>query len=444
MGFTHTRADFPEDFLFGAATAAYQIEGSSFGGCGPSHWDTFAATPGNVANGDDGAVACDHYHRFAEDLDLVRVAGFDAYRFSTSWSRVLPEGRGRTNEAGLDYYERLVDEILSRGLRPFLTLYHWDLPAALSDLGGWRNRDVADWFADFTEIVIGRIGDRVAAVATLNEPWCVSWLSHFWGFHAPGLRDIRATAHSMHHVLLAHGRAVEVMRAMNQRNLGIVLNFEYANPATDTDADRAAADRYDGIYNRWFVEAMFSGRYPDIALEGLGSHMPKGFENDMETIGAPLDWLGVNYYTRSNLRHLPNAMWPTFEAVPGPLDKTDMGWEIYPDGLRNILTRLHRDYTRGLPIYVTENGMAGANETGPGTIDDAVRTDYFDAHLHAVRGAIKDGVPVKGYFAWSLLDNYEWSFGYGKRFGIVHVDYATQKRTPKASYQAFRQALSRS
>lgn len=229
---------------------------------------------------------------------------------------------------------------------------------------------------------------------------------------------------------------------MNQRDLGIVLNFEHANPATDTDADRAAADRYDGIYNRWFVEALFSGKYPDIVLEGLGAYMPEGFENDMETIAAPLDWLGVNYYTRSNLRHVPDAMWPALEAVPGALDKTDMGWEIYPEGLRAILTRLHGHHTRDLPIYVTENGMAGSNETGPGTIDDAVRTNYFDTHLEAVRGAIDDGVPVKGYFAWSLLDNYEWSFGYGKRFGIVHVDYATQKRTPKASYQAFREALS--
>ncbi|MAS04514.1 MAG: beta-glucosidase [Ahrensia sp.] len=440
MAFSFRRSDFPDDFIFGAATAAYQIEGSSFGGAGLSHWDTFAATPGNVANAETGAVACDHYHRYEEDLDLLRSGGFDAYRFSTSWARVMPDGRN-VNPEGLDFYDRLADAVQERGMQPYLTLYHWDLPAALSDLGGWRNRDVASWFADYTKTVMDRIGDRMAAVATINEPWCVTWLSHFWGIHAPGLRDIRAAARSMHHVLLAHARAVEAMRAAGHGNLGIVLNFEHANPASDAAADVAAAARYDGFYNRWFIEAITRKAYPEIILDGFAGHMPNGFEKDMEAIGAPLDWIGVNYYTRSNVAADPEAAWPSLKTVPGPLPKTDMGWEIYPDGLHGFLTRLHRDYTSDTPIIVTENGMAWDDHLVDGRIDDRERIAYFDAHLAAVRGAIADGAPVKGYFGWSLLDNYEWALGYGKRFGMVHVDYDTQKRTPKASFEAFRHAI---
>jgi beta-glucosidase len=442
MTFSLRRSDFPDGFVFGAATAAYQIEGSSFGGAGPSHWDTFAATPGNVVNAETGAVACDHYHRYGEDLDLIRAGGFDAYRFSTSWARVLPDGK-TVNPEGLDFYDRLADAILDRGLKPYLTLYHWDLPAALSDLGGWRNRDVASWFADYAGIVMDRIGDRMEAVATINEPWCVSWLSHFWGIHAPGLRDIRAAARSMHHVLLAHGRAIEALRAAGHANLGIVCNFEHANPASDSSADLAAAKRYDGFYNRWFIEAITQKAYPDIILEGFAGHMPDGFEKDMDTIGAPLDWLGVNYYTRANLAADPDNAWPSLKSVPGPLPKTDMGWEIYPDGLHGFLTRLARDYTGATPIIVTENGMAWDDHVEGGRVDDTERVGYFDVHLQAVRRAIADGAPVKGYFGWSLLDNYEWALGYGKRFGMVHVDYETQKRTPKASFEAFRQAIGR-
>ena len=286
-----------------------------------------------------------------------------------------------------------------------------------------------------------RIGDRMAAVATINEPWCVTWLSHFWGIHAPGLRDIRAAARSMHHVLLAHARAVEAMRAAGHGNLGIVLNFEHANPASDAAEDVAAAARYDGFYNRWFIEAITKKAYPDIILEGFDGHMPEGYEKDMEAIGAPLDWLGVNYYTRSNVAADPESAWPTLKTVPGPLPKTDMGWEIYPDGLHGFLTRLHRDYTGDTPIIVTENGMAWDDHLVDGFVDDRERIAYFDTHLAAVRRAIADGAPVKGYFGWSLLDNYEWALGYGKRFGMVHVDYDTQKRTPKASFEAFRHAI---
>ena len=440
MTFSLRRSDFPDDFIFGAATAAYQIEGSSFGGAGPSHWDTFAATPGNVRNADTGAVACDHYHRYADDLDLMRAGGFDAYRFSTSWARVMPDGVS-VNPQGLDFYDRLADAIVERGLKPYLTLYHWDLPAALADLGGWRNRDTASRFADYAQTVVARIGDRMETVATINEPWCVAWLSHFLGIHAPGLRDIRATARAMHHILLAHARATEALRAAGQKNLGIVLNFEHANPASDKAEDIAAARRQDGHYNRWFIQALTQKSYPEDILEGFAGHMPDGYETDLDAIGAPIDWLGVNYYTRSNIAHDPAGAWPSLKPVPGPLPKTGLGWEIYPEGLYGFLTRLARDYTGDTPIIVTENGMAWPDTIENGRVDDSERVAYFDAHLQAVHRAIADGAPVTGYFGWSLLDNYEWAEGYAPRFGLVHVDYETQVRTPKASFEAFRQAI---
>ncbi|MEO0911720.1 MAG: family 1 glycosylhydrolase, partial [Pseudomonadota bacterium] len=262
------RSEFPEGFVFGAATSAYQIEGHVFGGAGFTHWDSFATGAGNVVNGENGAVACDHYHRWEEDLDLMAAAGLDAYRFSTSWARVLPEGRGAVNAEGLDFYDRLVDGLLTRGIAPYATLYHWELPAALADLGGWRNRDIAGWFADFTEVIMGRIGDRVAATATINEPWCVAWLSHFLGHHAPGLRDLRSAARAMHHVLLAHGRAVEAMRAMGLGNLGLVTNLEHTEPADETPQAARAAAAHDALYNQWFLGGVFRKAYPEDALAG--------------------------------------------------------------------------------------------------------------------------------------------------------------------------------
>ncbi|MFN3606301.1 MAG: family 1 glycosylhydrolase, partial [Cypionkella sp.] len=301
-----TRYDFPENFLFGAATAAYQIEGTAKGGCGPSHWDTFAATPGNVAGAEDGAMACDHYTRWPQDLDLMAAAQMDAYRFSTSWARVMPDGK-TLNPEGVDFYDRLVDGMLARGLRPFQTLYHWDLPSALADKGGWANRDTAHRFADYAGAITQVLGDRVASIATINEPWCVAWLSHFLGAHAPGLRDIRAAARAMHHILLAHGLGVQNLRSMGQQNLGIVLNFEHASPASDSAADHAAADRADAIFNRWFIQAIAKASYPQAALDGLGPHMPQGWQEDMATIAAPIDFLGVNYYTRHIYSAAPNA-----------------------------------------------------------------------------------------------------------------------------------------
>ncbi len=437
-----SRFDFPKGFLFGAATAAYQIEGSSFGGCGPSHWDTFAATPGNVKRAESGAVACDHYHRWPADLDLLRAANLDAYRFSTSWARVMPDGV-TVNPEGVAFYDRLVDGMLERGLKPFQTLYHWDLPSAMADKGGWTNRETCHRFADYAEAITRVLGDRVASVATINEPWCVAWLSHFWGVHAPGLRDIRATARAMHHILLAHGLAVGRLREAGQGNLGIVLNFDYCQPASDSAGDRRAAAVHDAIFNRWFIEGITKGTYPAEVLEGLGPHMPEAWQDDMAVIGQKLDWLGVNYYTRHIHADAPGTPWPATRDVVGPLDKTQMGWEIYPDGLHHFLTRMARDHVGDLPIYVTENGMANADELADGAVTDKVREDYLFAHLAATRRAIADGANVKGFFYWSLLDNYEWAEGYEKRFGLVHVDFDSLARVPKSSYHALARALAR-
>lgn len=439
---TLTRFDFPEGFVFGAATAAYQIEGSSYGACGPCHWDSFSATPGNVANAENGAIACDHYNRWPDDLDLVKAANLNGYRFSTSWARVMPDGV-TVNPEGMDFYDRLVDGMLSRGLKPFQTLYHWEMPSALADKGGWTNRDTCARFADFSEAITRRIGDRVEAIATINEPWCVAWLSHFMGIHAPGLRDIRAAARAMHHILLAHGQAVERLRAMGQPNVGIVLNYDYAQPASDKPEDIRAAARWDGIFNRWFIEGITQKTYPEIVLEGLGPHMPANWQDDLDVIGQKIDWLGVNYYTRHLHAHAPDTPWPHLRDVPGDRAKTQMGWEIYPEGLHHFLTRMARDYVADLPIYVTENGMANADLVEDGAVNDRIREEFLFSHLAATRAAIADGANVKGFFYWSLLDNYEWAEGYQKRFGLVHVDYKTLARTPKSSYHALARALAR-
>ncbi len=438
-----SRFDFPEGFVFGAATAAYQIEGSGFGGAGPCHWDTFAATPGNVIRAEGGTVACDHYHRWPEDLDLVKSANLDAYRFSTAWPRVMPDGV-HVNPEGMDFYDRLVDGMLARGLRPFQTLYHWDLPSTLADKGGWTNRDTAARFADYAEAITRRLGDRIESIATINEPWCVAWLSHFLGIHAPGLRDIRAAARAMHHILLAHGQAVERLRGIGTKApLGIVLNFEHATPASDSPGDIAAAKRQDAIYNRWFIEAITRQTYPEEAVEGLAPHLPQNWQDDMPLIGQKLDWLGVNYYTRHLYTAAPDQPWPATGDATGPLPKTQMGWEIYPEGLSYFLTRLARDHVGTLPIYVTENGMANADEVDGGAVDDRLREEFLFAHLQASRDAIAAGANVQGFFYWSLLDNYEWAEGYQKRFGLVHVDYESQKRLPKASYHTLARALAK-
>jgi len=431
-----SRSDFPEGFLFGAATSAYQIEGHRFGGAGATIWDDFAAQPGKVVNAETGAIACDHYHRYEADLDLLK--GFDAYRFSTSWARIMPDGR-TANQAGLDFYDRLVDATLARGLKPFLTLYHWDMPAALGVRGGWENRDVASWFGDFADIVMDRIGDRIASTATINEPWCVSWLSHFLGHHAPGKQNITAAARAVHHVLLAHGEAVARLRARGQKNLGIVLNFEAFQPARPQDC--LATARFDAIMNRMFIEPLTMGRYPELVLEGIKPHLPKNWQDDMARISAPLDWLGVNYYTRQTIAEAAGP-WPNYTPAQTDAPKTQMGWDIYPEGLGETLQMLWQDYTDELPLFITENGMAWDDAPQNGAIDDPARSRYLFAHLAQVESAIASGANIQGYFYWSLLDNYEWAFGCEKRFGMTYVDFETQKRTPKNSFYAFKNWLS--
>ena len=441
MSFSFSRRDFPNDFIFGVATAAYQIEGSKFGNCGSSHWDTWSETPGNVHNSDNGSIACDHYNRFYDDLDIIKSGGFDSYRFSTSWSRVMPDGKS-VNSEGLDFYDRLVDGMIARGLKPNLTLYHWELPSYLADIGGWTNRDIAERFAEFTDVIINRIGDRVDHTATLNEPWCVAWLSYFLGGHAPGIRDIRAAVRAMHHVMLAHGKALEVLKSHGQSNLGIVLNLGHGEPASNTQADINATKTFDAIHTRWFMDSLFKGNYPKDMLSKVEKYMPENFESDMKLISSPIDWLGVNYYTRGVIKAAPNEPWPHFEGEEGALPKTQMGWEIYPEGLELLLKRIYNDYTNEIPIMITENGMANEDVVSNDICDDPIRVKYFEDHLQAVIRCIAYGVPVKGFFGWSLLDNYEWAYGYEKRFGLVHVDYKTQKRTPKASFKAFQKAIS--
>ncbi len=442
-GMAIKRSDFPKDFQFGVAGSSYQTEGHQFGGAGQTHWDSFAATPGNVVGGQNGALACDHYNRWPEDLSLAADAGFDTWRFSASWARVLPEGRGQSNTEGLDFYDRLVDGICSHNLKPNLTLYHWELPSPLADLGGWTNPDMPNWFADYATILMRRIGDRIHAVAPINEPWCIAWLSHFLGQHAPGLRDIRATARAMHHVPLAHGKAVQALRSLGIRNIGLVVNFECSLPADDSAAAFEAARLYDQIYNQWFLRAIRRGNYPNLALIGLEPHLPTGWEKDFADMSAPIDWIGLNYYTRKLISAGPTGMFGDFLEVEGSLQKTDLGWEIYSEGLGHFLRMVWDEYADGLPLYVTENGMAAADLVTDGRIDDAVRISFLLDHLNVVKSVIDHGIDVRGYFVWSLLDNFEWALGYGKRFGIVHVDHETFQRTPKESYFALKDCMSR-
>jgi len=435
VSFTHQRSEFPDDFVFGAASASFQVEGGWTDGRGASIWDSFAATPGNIFENQNAETACDHYSRWPEDLDLLAEAGLDAYRFSIAWPRLIPEGTGAVNQAGIDFYDRLIDGMLERAIKPFATLYHWDLPSTLQDRGGWANRDIADWFADYASLVQRHYGDRLAAIATINEPWVIARLGHQFGVHAPGIRDLRAYARASHHVLLAHGRAIEALRAAGAGNLGIVCNLQKCEPASDSEADKAAAHRLDGTFNRWYLDGLFKGAYPDDVVAMLAPWLPDGLEDDMATIGAPLDWLGINYYSRALAADDPDAPVFGLKTVDGPLEKTEMGWEIYPEGLTDLLVRVSSEYT-SLPLYVTENGMAEV----PG-LDDTRRVAYFDDHLGAVLAARARGADLRGYFAWSLTDNFEWAFGFSKRFGLVEIDFETQKRKPRQSFKAFQNLL---
>ncbi|MFC4426878.1 GH1 family beta-glucosidase [Deinococcus navajonensis] len=425
---TLTRKDFPQGFLFGTATSSYQIEGAaSEDGRGPSIWDTFCREPGRIHDGTSGDVACDHYHLWPEDLDLLRELGVDAYRFSLAWPRIQPTGSGAVNEKGLEFYDRLVDGLLERGIQPYATLYHWDLPQALQDIGGWTNREVAHRFAEYAGIVTARLGDRVRSIATLNEPWCSSLLSYDIGEHAPGLRDRRLALAAAHHLMLGHGQAMQAMRALNTgADLGLVLNLTPAYPASQSPADLMAAQFADGYANRWFLDPVLRGEYPQDMWEAFGQDVPDVQAGDLETIREPLDFLGVNYYTRSLVAEAGTQK-------PAQAQYTHMDWEVYPQGLSDLLVRLHREYPVP-PIYITENGAAYPDERGSGeTVSDPDRLAYYQAHLAAVADAARQGVDVRGYFAWSMLDNFEWAYGYSRRFGLFYVDYQTQERTWKES-----------
>ena len=453
---------FPTDFLFGAATAAYQIEGAAQeDGRTDSIWDAFCRVPGAVVGGDNGDIACDHYHRYRDDVALMAELGLQTYRFSTSWARVRPDG-GAVNAKGLDFYSRLVDELLAKGITPWLTLYHWDLPQALEDKGGWTNRDTSYLFAEYAASVHDTLGDRVTAWTTLNEPWCSSFLSYIGGEHAPGRQDPAAGLAASHHLLLGHGLAVQELRRRDPAlQLGITLNLTVADPVDPTDErDLDAARRIDGQFNRWFLDPIFRGSYPHDVLRDVAG---LGFEavvqpGDLEIISSPIDALGVNYYHGEAVSWRPvehelttqapsprpkRSPFPAADDVhwhPRGLPVTAMNWEVQPEGLTRLLVRVHEEYTSraGVALAVTENGAAYDDRVAPdGAIHDDDRVDFLELHLGAILDAIDAGVPVHGYFYWSLMDNFEWAWGFDKRFGIVRVDYDTQARSLKDSAIAY-------
>lgn len=435
---------FPDGFLWGAATSAYQIEGSPLAdGAGPSNWHVFAHTPGCIAGNEHADVACDHYNRWRGDIGLMRELGLQSYRFSLSWSRVLPEGTGRVNTPGLDFYDRLVDGLLAAGIQPWPTLFHWDLPQALDERGGWANRDCAEWFADYARVVFARLGDRVDHWMTLNEPWVVVDGGYVFGVHAPGKRDLALAPLAAHNLLRGHGLAVRCLRAEARGQVGIVVNLEPKDAASDRPADLEATRRADAYMNRWYLDPLRKGRYPDEMRDIFGADWPGFPADDFALITEPIDFLGLNYYTRSVNR--ADAAAKPVGASPvrqAGATYTETGWEVRPESLREVLNWIKSRYG-DLPIYITENGAAFADPRPDqsGRVADRPRIDYLRGHLGAVRDAIADGVDVRGYFAWSLLDNFEWACGFGKTFGLVQVDYATQERTIKDSGRFYRDVI---
>ena len=444
MDATVRAGSFPGGFLWGAATSAYQIEGSPLAdGAGASIWQRFCRTPGLVANGDTGDVACDHYRRYREDVALMRELGLNAYRFSIAWGRVLPAGRGAVNGPGLDFYDRLVDELLRAGIEPLVTLYHWDLPAALDEQGGWLNPDIAYWFADYAATVYRRLDGRVKKWVTINEPWVVSDGGYLIGALAPGHRSRLEAPVVAHNLLRAHGAAVQAYRAEGRHQIGLVVNLEPKYPATGSDADCRASTQADAYMNRQYLDPALLGGYPPELGELFGDDWPEWPAADFSLIRQPIDFIGVNYYTRSVARADPSASLVRASAVrQASAVYTETNWEVYPQGLVDTLLWVRQRYGE-LPIYITENGAAfpDPDTAADGRIDDPLRVEYLRAHLAALREAIAQGVDVRGYCVWSLLDNFEWSLGYSKRFGIVHVDYATQRRTPKASALYYRRVI---
>ncbi len=437
---------FPPGFLWGAATSAYQIEGSPLAdGAGPSIWHRFAHTPGRIAGSDTGDLACDHYRRMESDVALMKSLGLTAYRFSIAWGRVLPEGRGRVNAAGLAFYERLVDTLLAAGIQPMATLYHWDLPAALDDRGGWLNPDIAEWFSDYARVVWRTLDDRVALWATLNEPWVVADGGYLTGVLAPGHSSPWEAPIAAHHLLRAHGKAVQAYRAEGRHQVGLVVNIEPKHAASASAADTAATARAHAYMNRQYLDPALLGRYPDELRDVWGEAWPAWPDADLALIRQPIDFVGINYYTRSVVRDDPGNLPVRASAVPQRhATHTETAWEVHPASLTETLTWVRQRYG-DIPQYVTENGAAFHDPptAGDGRIDDPLRCAYLRSHLGAIADALRAGVDLRGYFAWSLFDNLEWAHGFSKRFGIVHVDFATQQRTPKASARWYADAIAR-
>ena len=430
------KSQFPVDFAWGAATSAYQVEGAAFAdGKGPSIWDSFSHTPGKTDGGDHGDIACDHYHRLETDLDLIAELGLNAYRFSISWPRVQPDGKGEWNQNGLDFYDRLIDGLLKRGIAPHVTLYHWDLPQALQDDGGWNNRATCYRFAEYACKLAEHFGDRVAAIATHNEPFVASMLGNLFGIHAPGNNDPKLASQVAHHLLLSHGLAVQSMRTVTQVSLGIVLNLSPCTAATASLGDQQDAKRRFDFVGRFFLDPLLRGAYPESELPVPLPQMEAG---DLELIRLPIDFLGINYYFRE---------WCSTDTPPIPAPclqgVSEMGWEVYPEGLYELLTQLERDYELP-PVYISENGMACADTvSADGAIHDPRRIAYIEQHLDALSRAMGEGVSVRGYFHWSLMDNFEWAKGYSMRFGLIHIDYQTQQRTFKDSALWYRDYIQR-
>lgn len=422
-------------FQLGVATSSYQIEGAvAEEGRAPSIWDVFAHTPGRIKDGSSGDVACDHYHRFARDVELMAWLGVDAYRFSIAWPRVVPAGRGAVNQKGLDFYERLVDALLERGIAPCATLYHWDLPDALEAEGGWLARSTAEAFAEYSAVVAERLGDRVALWLTHNEPWCQAFLGYELGLFAPGKRDLSEALLAAHHLLISHGLSVQALRSRVRTPVGIAPNFMPAHPASESAADRAAAERQDGYFNRWFIEPVLGLGYPADMVELYGPHMPRVDPRDLELIAQPVDVVGVNYYERCVIAHQDDDSVLKRRSIKSSSLPRTADREIYAPGLREVLDRLHERY-RVPRIVITENGAASTADEAveDGRVHDTVRVDFLRQHLEQVALARRAGIPVDAYFAWSLMDNFEWSEGYSLRYGVVHVDFETQERTPKDS-----------
>ncbi len=431
--------DFPKDFNFGVATSSYQIEGTIYGNCGKSIWDDFAE---RKLNGVDGKLACNHIEYFKEDIKLIKDAGFKTYRFSFAWPRLFPDNNKDVNLKGVDFYKQLLEEINNCDLEAFPTIYHWDLPIRFQKIKSWEDQETCKHFGDFSFFISKTFGDQFEKISTINEPWCVSWLSHYLGEHAPGIKNIQSAAKTMHNILFAHSQSVEALRSCNAHQIGIVLNNQFGQPIDSNEENIQATKLFDEIHNKWFTDAIFKGKYPELALSILEKFLPENYKTQLELISSPIDWIGLNYYTRSLIKYKKSDDGVNYECNSGTLKKTAMGWEFYPEGLSYFIKRINKEYDNNIPIYITENGMANNDKLSLGnSIQDHDRIEFFNLHLKEVLNCVNEKLPVKGYFAWSLLDNYEWAFGYSKRFGLVFTDFQNFKRIPKNSYYEFQKYL---